>query len=301
VRSSREGSATQPDFRGSPNPEVDLPAAPPAPDVITITSRADVHACAWDSRSDEQLVALTRRGHRRAFDALAARYEPRLLWLCRRMLKSTEDAEDALQEVFVSAFKAIISGDCEIRVRPWLYRIATNRCINHLRGATTLGIDTIDDCHAMSERTVFDDLISRHEFRQLVCDLQALPERQRAAVISREIDGMSYGRIALEMDTTIAGVKSLLVRARTGLRAAAASRSPSPHQAGDFEPTLSTAPARRSATLRPLSALAVTTASAQSRARPAPDRNRPLSPPSTGRPLRRRPARTRELAATASA
>lgn len=198
------------------------------PDVTARARRTDVHPCAWDSRSDEQLVALTRRGHQLAFDALAARYEPRLLWLCRRMLKSTEDAEDALQEVFVSAFKAITSGDGEIRVRPWLYRIATNRCINQLRVTRTVALDTIDDCYAASERSVFEDLVSRHEFRALVADVQALPDRQRAALLSREIDGLSYGQIAANMATTVAGVKSLLVRARTGLRAAAAARGAKP-------------------------------------------------------------------------
>jgi RNA polymerase sigma factor (sigma-70 family) len=282
-----------------------VPAVLPALDVTASAARVDVHACAWDSRSDEQLVALTRRGHQRAFDALAARYEPRLLWLCRRMLKSTEDAEDALQEVFVSAFKAITSGDYEIRVRPWLYRIATNRCINHLRGgAGTVGVDTMDDRYATSERTVFDDLISRDDFRQLVCDIQSLPERQRVAVISREIEGMSYGRIAVEMDTTVAGVKSLLVRARTGLRAAAASRGPGTAQTGDFKHALPRAAPRRSATLRPLPAVAVTFAQqrASSGTRRAPDYSRPLRPAaSPGRPLRRRPTRSRELAAAASA
>jgi RNA polymerase sigma factor (sigma-70 family) len=219
-----------------------VPALLAVPDVSLSRRHADVHACAWDSRSDEQLVALTRRGHQSAFDALAARYEPRLLWLCRRMLKSSEDAEDALQEVLVSAFKAIVSGDCEIRVRPWLYRIATNRCINQLRGARTVGLDTFDHLYATSDGTVVDDLVSRHEFRELVSDIQALPERQRAALISREIEGSSYTRIAADMGTSVAGVKSLLVRARIGLRAAAVSRSP------NASPD---APVRRSATREP--------------------------------------------------
>jgi RNA polymerase sigma factor (sigma-70 family) len=181
-------------------------------------------ASALDSRSDEQLVELIRRGHPRAFELLAARYRVRLLSFCRRMLKSNEDGEDALQEVFVSAFNAILSDDREIQVRPWLYRIATNRCINHLRRASMLAFDALDDSFAASTRTGFEELVGREELRELVCDIRTLPARQRAALLLREVDGLSYDQIAIALTATMPAVKSLLVRARFGLLDAAAAR-----------------------------------------------------------------------------
>jgi hypothetical protein len=98
-----------------------------------------------------------------------------------------------------------------------LYRIARNRCINQLRRASAVGVDTIDDQRADSGLTVVDKVLTRQNFRDLVTDVKALPDTQRVALLLREIDGFSYERIALAMDTTVPAVKSLLVRARLGL------------------------------------------------------------------------------------
>ncbi len=167
--------------------------------------------------SDEHLVALLRRGERTAFDTLAARYQTRLLWFCWQILRSKEDAEDALQDVFTSAFNALVSDEREIHVRPWLYRIARNRCINQLRRAVPVCSDSMDDRPAEDGRTVVEKLVDRQRFRELVVDVRALPDTQRTALLLREIDGFSYQRIALAMDTSVPAVKSLLVRARAGL------------------------------------------------------------------------------------
>ena len=92
-------------------------------------------------QSDERLIALIRRGNHHAFEALVGRYQARLLAFCRHMLNSREDAEDVLQEVFAAAFNAILADDRPINVRPWLYRIARNRSLNHLRKQTAIGDD----------------------------------------------------------------------------------------------------------------------------------------------------------------
>ena len=95
-------------------------------------------------QSDERLVALIRRGNHGAFEALVARYQSRLLAFCRHMLSSREDAEDVLQEVFAAAFNAMLADEREINVRPWLYRIARNRSLNHLRRTQAVGMDSMD-------------------------------------------------------------------------------------------------------------------------------------------------------------
>src|SRR6202049_439821 len=95
-------------------------------------------------QSDERLVSLVRRGSGAAFEMLVSRYQSRLLSFCRHLLGSREDAEDVLQEVLAAAFNAILADDRPINVRPWLYRIARNRCLNHLRRAHAIGVDSMD-------------------------------------------------------------------------------------------------------------------------------------------------------------
>jgi len=175
-------------------------------------------------QSDEKLITLIRRGHHGAFDALFQRYHSRLLAFCRHMLGSTEDAEDVLQEVFAAAFNAMLADDRAINARPWLYRIARNRCLNHLRRPVPAGLDSMDVFERDGGVTTADTVHRREEFRQIVADVQDLPETQRTALLLREIDALSYDQIAEAMDTTVPSVKSLLVRARVSLAEAAEAR-----------------------------------------------------------------------------
>jgi len=175
-------------------------------------------------QSDEKLIAMIRRGHHGAFEALVQRYQPRLLAFCRHMLNSTEDAEDVLQEVFAASFNAICADERPINARPWLYRIARNRCLNHLRRPVPAGQDSMDIFERDAGTTTADTVHKREDFRQLVGDVQGLPETQRTALLLREIDALSYDQIAETMETTVPSVKSLLVRARVSLAEAAESR-----------------------------------------------------------------------------
>ena len=175
-------------------------------------------------QSDEKLVALTRRGQHAAFETLFSRYQSRLLSFCRHMLSSKEDAEDVLQEVFTAAFNAILADEREINVRPWLYRIARNRSLNHLRRASAVGVDSMDIHFAEGGIDTGEKVLRRESFRQLIADVQQLPETQRTALLLREIDALSYEQIAHAMETTVPSVKSLLVRARISLAEAAEAR-----------------------------------------------------------------------------
>ncbi len=175
-------------------------------------------------QSDERLIALTRRGQQAAFEALFSRYHARLLSFCRHMLNSKEDAEDVLQEVFVAAFNAILADEREINVRPWLYRIARNRSLNHLRRASAIGVDSMDIHYAEHGMSTGEQVLRRESFRQLIGDVQQLPETQRTALLLREMDALSYEQIAHAMETTVPSVKSLLVRARISLAEAAEAR-----------------------------------------------------------------------------
>src|SRR5256714_7811617 len=174
--------------------------------------------------SDERLVALTRRGNQSAFEALVARYQSRLLAFCRHMLSSREDAEDVLQEVFAAAFNAMTADTRPINVRPWLYRIARNRGLNHLRRMQAVGVDSMDVHYSDNGASTADKVYEREEFRLLVGDIHELPETQKTALVLREMDALSYEQIAEAMETTVPSVKSLLVRARVSLAEAAQAR-----------------------------------------------------------------------------
>lgn len=175
-------------------------------------------------QGDEKLIAMARSGNPGAFEAIVDRYQPRLLGFCRQMLGSTEDAEDVLQEVFVNAYRAMLADEREINLRPWLYRIARNRCLNYLRKPKADAQESMDMVPEVEAASTAEKVHNREEFRQIISDVNKLPETQRAALLLREMDALSYEEIAAAMETTVPSVKSLLVRARISLAEASQAR-----------------------------------------------------------------------------
>jgi RNA polymerase sigma factor (sigma-70 family) len=168
-------------------------------------------------QADERLIALIREGHDSAFEVLFNRYQSRLLAFCRHLVGSPQDAEDVLQEVFAAAHAAILADDRPINARPWLYRIARNRSLNHLRKPTAEGVDSMDVHPHEHGTSTLEQVQRREELRSIVADVHELPETQRTALALRAIDDLSYTDIAQTMGTTLPSVKSLLVRARMSL------------------------------------------------------------------------------------
>jgi RNA polymerase sigma factor (sigma-70 family) len=175
-------------------------------------------------QGDAKLIAMVREGNVGAFETIVDRYQGRLLGFCRQMLSSTEDAEDVLQEVFVNAQRAMLRDEREINLRPWLYRIARNRCLNHLRKPTADAQESMDMVPAVEASSTAERVHNREEFRQILTDVNKLPETQRSALLLREMDALSYEEIAQAMDTSVPSVKSLLVRARISLTEASQAR-----------------------------------------------------------------------------
>jgi RNA polymerase sigma factor (sigma-70 family) len=168
-------------------------------------------------RSDEQLVALFRAGNEEAFGVIHERYRQRLFAYTRQMLAgSRQDAEDALQDVFLRAYGALRANERPVSLRAWLYRVAHNRCIDQLRRPVPLHADVFD----VSRSPLHDPLEEaqrREDLRRLVEDVRGLPEAQRSALLMREMEGLSYEELAAALETTVPAIKSLLVRARIGL------------------------------------------------------------------------------------
>ena len=176
-------------------------------------------------RSDEQLLALFRAGSEEAFGVIHDRYRQRLFAYIRQMLCAgpRQDAEDVLQDVFVRAYGALRADERHVHLRAWLYRVAHNRCIDHMRRPVPPAVDVFE----VTRKPLHDPLEEaqrREDLAQLVRDVGRLPEHQRSALLMREIDGMSYSDLAGALEVTVPAVKSLLVRARIGLVEAAEAR-----------------------------------------------------------------------------
>jgi RNA polymerase sigma factor (sigma-70 family) len=168
-------------------------------------------------RTDEQLVALFRSGNEEAFQVIFDRYRQRLFAYTRQMLSgSRQDAEDALQDVFMRAYGALRANDRPVSLRAWLYRVAHNRCIDQLRRPTPASPDVFDMSRSPLRDPV-EESARREDLRRLVADVRRLPEAQRSALLMREMDGLSYQELADALDVTVPAIKSLLVRARIGL------------------------------------------------------------------------------------
>ena len=173
-------------------------------------------------RSDEQLLALFRAGREDAFRVIHDRYEARLLAYVRHMLRGSTEAEDVVQDVFLRAYGALRTGEREIAVRAWLYRVAHNRCIDYVRRAPAPPLQPDELLPGGTDPVV--EAERREDLRRLVADLHNLPEQQRSALIIRELEGLSYEELGVALGVTVPAVKSLLVRARSGLAEAAEAR-----------------------------------------------------------------------------
>ena len=170
------------------------------------------------TQTDARLVDLVRAGYEPAFEAIVTRYRAALLRYVGRFLPR-ERAEDAVQQSFVSAYEAMLRNDAELNLRPWLYRIAHNTALNVLRDRGMHheelheGIDGVERPEQALERA--------QGLRDVLTAVQALPERQRDAIVLRELEGRSYDEIALKLGVSGGSVRQLLNRARHTLRAGA--------------------------------------------------------------------------------
>jgi RNA polymerase sigma factor (sigma-70 family) len=200
-------------------------------DLHTMTPRALFHPArlarrpVLSTQSDERLVDLVRAGSDPAFEAIVERYRRALMRYVSRLLPP-ERAEDVVQQAFVKAYEAMRRDAAELTLKPWLYRIAHNGALNALRDRA-LGHAQLDERIDGVERP--EQVLERSlGLRRLVVAVQALPERQRDAILLRELEGRSYEEIATALGVTDGAVRQLLNRARNSLRSAAAAVVPLP-------------------------------------------------------------------------
>jgi RNA polymerase sigma factor (sigma-70 family) len=162
---------------------------------------------------DERLVEQLRRGNDAAFEVIYDRHHRGILSFCRHMLRSQEEAEDAVQQTFISAYGDLRGSHKEIRLKPWLYTIARNRCLSILRARREQPVE-IDDVPTAG---FAEDVARREDLRLLLADMRELPEDQRAALVLSELGDLSHTEIAGIVGCETLKVKSLVFQARSSL------------------------------------------------------------------------------------
>jgi len=166
---------------------------------------------------DERLVAALRRGDEAAFEAIYDRHHRALLGFCRHMLGSHEEAEDALQRVFVAAHRHLCDGTEHVNLKPWLYTIARNRCLSMLRARReTLALDDVREPSA-DGLALADEVELGEDLKDLLGDIARLPDDQRAALVLAELGDLSQQEIAAVLDVRTGKVKALIFQARESL------------------------------------------------------------------------------------
>ena len=190
-----------------------------------------------------ELIDRARYGDETAFQELVGPYQRELQVHCYRILGSVADAEDALQETLVTAWRSLRQFEGRASVRTWMYRIATTRCLNILRSASRRPAMTLPPGVEPPEPSRLGEVVwlepypdllleelpdasagpeARYEAREamsvaFVTALQLLPPRQRAALILRDVLDFAASEVAAMLDTTEQSVTSALKRARATL------------------------------------------------------------------------------------
>ena len=167
------------------------------------------------SQSDDRLVKLTRQGRELAFEEIVRRYRPGLVAFAHAYAPS-DRAEDVVQESLLSSWDALRDSSSEIRLKPWLYRIVRNRALNARRDAKVHQEldETIDGVRQPGEIA-----LANEELEGVVSAVRALPDSQREALVRSSLDGHTHEQIAEAIGTSPGGVRQLVFRARSSLRA----------------------------------------------------------------------------------
>ena len=164
---------------------------------------------------DGRLVSLVRAGYESAFEEIFRRYGAALRSYAASIV-TAQRADDVTQEAFTKAYLALRGTDKEIQLRPWLYRIVRNTALTDIRDEPKPALE-LDEARAagMSPEELAEQ---REEISRLMAGLRELPEPQRAAIVMRELEGLSHEQIATSLGLSGGAVRQSIYRARRALR-----------------------------------------------------------------------------------
>jgi RNA polymerase sigma factor (sigma-70 family) len=174
---------------------------------------------------DGRLVSLVRDGYEAAFEEIFRRYGAALRGYAASIV-TAQRADDVTQEAFTKAYLALRGSGKEIQLRPWLYRIVRNTALTNIRDEPKPALE-LDEARAadMSPEELAEQ---REEISRLIAGLRELPEAQRAAIVMRELEGLSHEQIAASLGLSGGAVRQSIYRARRALRDAAGMLVPMP-------------------------------------------------------------------------
>jgi RNA polymerase sigma-70 factor (ECF subfamily) len=169
----------------------------------------------------DELIQHSREGDANSFNKLVESYQQQVYNLCLRMLGNVPDAEDATQDAFISAWKAI-KGFRRGNFRAWLSRIAANACRDQLRRQkrhAEVSLETsVSELRNDTGGQLENQVLSHELAQEIQRGLTTLPYQQRLAVVLRDIEGFSYEEISQTMHCSLGTVRSRLSRGRAQLR-----------------------------------------------------------------------------------
>ena len=211
--------------KSAAGPKPVAPSSPPVPAVAETRPPAPPAPGALD---DAELVSRAQGGDTRAFDELVRRYRDKVYRLSFKILRHEEDAAEALQDAFLSAYRGLKNFKAESTFSTWLYRIATNASLmkyrkrreNHVSLEQSQSRN--DDAETLEvpdwSTQPVDDLLNAETRRIMEDSVDRLPEELREVFLLRDIQEQSNAEVAVALHLTVAAVKSRLHRARLALR-----------------------------------------------------------------------------------
>lgn len=190
-----------------------------------------------DLAADSALMQAAGRGDRGAFAALVERYQTSVLRFAHGLLgpAARAVAEDLAQETFLAAWEAAPQFRGDAQVSTWLLRIAANVCLDHCRRsrrrrAASLEQEPMPDARAAEQDRPDGQALADERAAEVRAAIARLPPSQRAALVLRHFEGLSYVEIADVLETSVSAVEALLFRARRSLAATLAPDSTGPPQ-----------------------------------------------------------------------
>src|SRR4051794_20336397 len=204
-------SVTQHDSSSDPDPDRDQQMPPPTAELFA--SRVFLGP-ALRAQPDRRLVDLVRDGYDAAFEEIVRRYRRQLDRFAAAIVGGR--SEDVTQDAFSKALLSLRRSETEIELRPWLYRIVRNAALNDLRDRPPAAAELTD--RLPGARSAAAEFESREDLRDLTDRLRALPEPQRAALVMRELEGLSHEEIAAALGVSGGAARQTIFRARAALR-----------------------------------------------------------------------------------
>ncbi|HWC27280.1 MAG TPA: RNA polymerase sigma factor, partial [Solirubrobacteraceae bacterium] len=165
--------------------------------------------------SDAQLARRAARGDQRGFAEIFERHHQAVYRYCRSILGNSEDAADALQNTMAAVLRSLDGETRDIALKPWLFRIAHNEAHSILRRSRPQ--TELDDTQPCTRSGVEAGVLASEQLRQVVADVQALPDRQRRALTMRELNDLEYAEIAAVFGVAEGAARQAVHEARTML------------------------------------------------------------------------------------